>query len=975
MKMKKIFFISIFILSFFCKSLAQQVAIEGTIIDSNGIPVEGALVSDLSNQSVYTFSDEKGGFYLSDLEVKSIKISWKGVYEKNIVIPENGKIGTVVLDNLTTFIDLGKRKTTRELSTQAVTTIKAEEINNNSSFTLQDALWGISPTGIRGDKYEKLLVVDGYPRSWEYLSKQSVESISILKDAAAKALWGARGANGVIVVTTKRGNYKSKEVDIEYTHGGGIPSYLPEMANATTYARAVNEALYYDGLSPRYTNDEIGYFASADSDKDIYPNTDWMGEALRDNTSNNQLNINVRGGMENIRYFSSTNYKNNLGILNPKYATIGDRYSSQIRSYKLSSLMNLDFNFTNSTFVKLNLLALLSENINPRMTNAEIFGSLVEIPSAAFPVKTENNLWGGDLIYQRNPIADFSDRGFNKLNQRMLQADITLTQNLNSVLPGLKAEISIAYDNSVTYSESQAKDYIYEVNQLSWGQKESVEYGEESNLAYSSSLNDQFMQTGLRFNLLYENTFTNGHILHSSATYNQESLVGLGRNNTWKRQYVMGTLGYNIHNRYIVDLVVNYYGTSVLPKGERFTLYPALSGGWIISNEESFNNEKIKFLKLRLSVGQSGLDNLPYELDRQFWEYGGTYYFRDANTAASGIMEGALAAINIKNERATESNIGIDLQLGNRMSINADAFYKRKDNIRVSGAATYSSVLGIEVPNVFEGINDTKGGELSITWQEKQQNSSYYIQGNLTYARTKVIENNEGYQPYDYLYKKGYPFGQFFGLEAVGYFNDFNEIENSPRQMFSDVRPGDIKYKDQNNDGIIDNYDIIANGYSTYLPEIFFGLKLGFSYKNIGLDMILQGVTNYSIILNTPSVYWPLRNNTNISEWYLTDRIRWTEETKNSANLPRLTTLDNSNNFRNSTQWLEDGSYLSLKNINLYYNIPISDIRVFGLQEAQIYLRGNNLLMFDKVKYLTSENLSVGYPNLKSIYMGVRVKF
>lgn len=949
--------------------------IYGIIADQNDKPIKGALVYNADNPSISTISKENGSFILETENCSFIRVNIMDSQIKQIKVPENGYVGTVVLDDNSTIINLGNSFTNKQSKTQAITTIEANEITNNSSFNVKDALLGISPFGFRGVKYNTLIVVDGFPRSWDYLSKESVESISILKDAASTALWGARGANGVVVVTTKRGKYNSKELDVNYTHGIGMPTEIPEMADASIYARALNEALYYDGLPVRFSESEINLFANGQGDQDLYPNVDWMNEGLRNNTHNNQLSINIRGGGDKIRYFSSTNYKNNFGILNPKYTDFDNRYSSQIRSYRLSTQMNLDFNITKTTSARLNLLGYLTENIRPVPENDEIFNKLITVPSASFPIFTENGYWGSNYIFNSNPLADIASKGFSKTNQRLLQADFMLLQNFSNFIPGLSAEIGVAYDNSVNYAESQQKDYIYEVNEKQGSIKNSMIYGTESNLDYSSSLSDQFMATALKFNLKYDKVFENGHNLNAGLLYGQESLVKLGRNNTWKRQNILGTFAYNVNNRYLLDAALNYYGSSVLKKGDRFNLYPALSAGWVISEESFFDIKIIDFLKVRFSIGQSGVDDIPYELDKQFWIAGSSYYFRDANTVSGGTREGPLASPVIKNERVSEANLGVDAKLIDKLSVAIDGFYRRRDNILVSGSATYSSVLGIQVPNVFEGITDIKGGEVSVTWREKKQKFGYYIQGNFTFARTKIIENNEGYKPYDYLYTKGNSFGQFYGLEAIGYFNDFNDISNSPIQVFSEVRPGDIKYRDQNNDNIINEYDIKAFGFSTYLPEIYYGLKLGFNYKNFGLDMIWQGVANYSVVLNTPSVYWPLRNNTNISNWYLTDKIRWTEQTKDVANLPRLTTLDNANNFRNSTQWLEDGAYLSLRNVNLYYNIPVSSLNKAGVDELQVYVRANNVLLFDKIKYLTSENLSVNYPNLRSVYLGFNVKF
>ena len=237
------------------------------------------------------------------------------------------------------------------------------------------------------------------------------------------------------------------------------------------------------------------------------------------------------------------------------------------------------------------------------------------------------------------------------------------------------------------------------------------------------------------------------------------------------------------------------------------------------------------------------------------------------------------------------------------------------------------------------------------------------------------MENGEGYKPYSYLSAKGDPVGQIFGLEAIGYFRDAEDIAKSPTQTFSDVRPGDIKYKDQNNDQKIDDNDRVAIGHSSTIPKLYYGINLGFEYKGFGVDMLFQGVGGYSKMLNVANVYWPLRNNTNISTWYMDDNIRWTEETKDIANLPRLTTLNTSNNFQNSTQWLVNGSYLKLRNLNVYYNLPQQWIKKAKMEACQVFVRANNVFSLDHVKYSNCEDLSVNYPDMLSVYFGFNVKF
>mgnify|MGYP000011900662 FL=1 len=222
---------------------------------------------------------------------------------------------------------------------------------------------------------------------------------------------------------------------------------------------------------------------------------------------------------------------------------------------------------------------------------------------------------------------------------------------------------------------------------------------------------------------------------------------------------------------------------------------------------------------------------------------------------------------------------------------------------------------------------------------------------------------------------KGLAIGQIFGLEAIGYFRDEADIANSPKQQFSEVRPGDVKYKDMNNDGIIDDNDKHAIGYSSSIPEIYCGIRLGFEYKGFGVDALFQGATRFSKMLNTSSVYWPLRNNTNISNWYLHDKIRWTEETKDIANVPRLSTLNNANNFQNSTQWLVNGEYLKLRNLNVYYDLPKNWISKIKLEQCRIFASANNVFSLDHVKYMNCEDFSVNYPDMFSVYFGASIKF
>ncbi len=977
--MKKTIYMLGFVVGLSITANAQKTII-GTVKDQEGNALIGALIYQVGSSSISTRSDVDGAFILETGDCDLIEVNYVDAKSKRIAVPGKGRVNVeIVLDKASAVVNMGNATTTESRRTQAVKMVNSDEIMKNSSLNAADALLGTAPLAIRGQS-SALVIVDGFPRSWEYLVKEEIESVTVLKDAAATALWGARGANGVIVVTTKRGRYNSRQFDVNYTYGIGLPINLPQMADAPSYAKAVNEALTYDGLPLRYDQSAIDAFSSGNGDPDIYPDVDWMKEGLSDYTKTHQLNVSYRGGEENVRYFVSIDYKNDGGILDSRWAEHDDRFSAQLKNVSLSGRLNLDFDVTKTTLAKLTMLARLHEYKRPNYAEASLFRQFVAIPAVSFPIFTQSGVWGSNNIYNTNPIANISGLGYYRNDQRTLQADLRIVQDLSAVTAGLSAEGAIAYDHNGISSETQAKSYLYEVNTLGvdpgTGEsiKNSVRYGEESALAFSSGVASQQRLSGLEFKLAYDRSFDK-HNLNAGVKYRREEITAVGRANQWKRQYVLGTLGYSYHDQYLIDIVVNHYGTSVLAQGDKFRTYPAISAGWVVSKEPFFSSKPFDLLKLRASWGQSGMDDIAYELDKQYWVGGTGYTFKDNNTSAGGTREGPLATDGVEIERATKYNIGLDMGFIEKLLFTVDAFYERHDKMLVSGSAFVSSAIGAPVANVFDGIADAKGLESSLSWSVKDRPFKYYIEGNLTYARTEVIENGEGFKPYDYLRAKGKRYGQFFGLEATGYFNDLNEIDNSPRQKFSDVRPGDIKYRDQNNDEKIDEYDVVANGYSTILPDIYYGIKLGFEYKGFGVDILFQGIANYSVVLNTANVYWPLRNNGNISTWYLDENIRWTEATRTTANLPRLTTLDNANNFRNSTQWLENGSYISLRNLNVFYNLPPSLIEKVGLEKCQVYARANNLFSIDHIKCLNPENLSVGYPDLTSVFLGLNINF
>ena len=881
--------------------------------------------------------------------------------------------------------------------TQAVSIVTAEEIAKNATPNVSNTLYGLLPglsvmqqtgwtddaiTLLRGNK-APLIVVDGFVRPISYLHSAEIESVQVLKDGAASSVWGTRGANGVILITTKRGTYNTKmQIEANYKLGMDFPINQPKFANGYEYAAALNEALYYDGLEPMYTREELDAFKFG-TNRDLYANTDWMREGLRKHTLNNQVDVTFRGGGSKLRYFAMLNYKNDYGILNESYAKYSDRYTAQMRKYELGLRMNVDIDLTSTTLVQFNLFGQLRERKRPNTNEYDLFAGLYNTPSGAFPMITSNGYWGSNDVLKSNPIARIADVGYYKENPRTLQADLRFRQDLSVLTPGLSAEVVFAYDNSAVYAEEGYKKYQYEVNTPYRNvitdkiEKNSKVYGDNSALQVNClNMREQYINANVEGAVRYNRSF-GSHTVNATGAYRLESERGIGRNNAHKRMYLNASAGYSFRDTYLLHLLVNHTGTSVLPEGDKFRTYPAVSAAWVASNEGFLRDHSVlNLLKLRASYGRSGWDNISYELDRQYWTWGGTYWFGEANNESTGMKEDRLAMRNLTLEISDKYNVGVDLQLFHKLSLTADAFMERRNKMLVSGHNTVSSAIGIGVPLQNSGKVEYKGIDLGIDWKDRLgDHFNYYVGGTFNYLKSEVIENGEGYTPWSYLSGKGHAVDQLFGLEAIGYFRNEADIARSPKQMFSDVRPGDIKYKDMNGDNIIDKHDVHAIGYSSTLPEFYYGLKLGFEYKGFGVDALFQGVARYSKMLNTNSVYWPLRNNLNISHWYLHDQIRWTEETKDIATVPRLTTLNNNNNFRDSSQWLVDGSYFKLRNLNVYYNLPMRWISRIKMEQCQLFVRANNVFSIDHVDYLNCEDFSVNYPDMFSLFVGASIKF
>lgn len=884
-------------------------------------------------------------------------------------------------------------------STASTSVITSEEIMKSSALNTSNTLYGLGLglTALQNEGLEfsvnttfnirglgsfynnnPLVLVDGFERPLNTLAKEEIESITILKDAATLAMYGFRGSNGVLLVKTKTGKIGKTNITVSYDQAFLQLRRKPQFVDAETYAKAVNEARKNDGIATdRYTANEIAAFKSGQF-PDYYPNVNWMDEVLKNNAMSNIYNISIDGGSKVVRYNTIINLQSHDSYMKPD--NIVPSFSSQNKYSKLNIRTNLDIQLSKTTNFAVRLLGLISETNRPGTQITDIMPRLYNTPAAAFPVKTSTNEWGGSDTWTNNPVAMIAARGYGKSNARTLLADWTLTQDLSELTKGLSAELSVGFDNSADYWESMTQTYRYQKNTgvissdgTSLTSPVSTLVGTNSSPSYSSSLGSQWRSFGAFGKIQYvrnwENVKTNSQLMFLHDQY-----VGNGQFSTSNRERINLYTHLGFYNRYFVDLSLTGHGSNRLQPGNNMGLFPAVSSAWVLSEESFLKPVKaIDYLKLRASYGVVGNDyTTSNELFKQTYGTGGSYFFTDNYTSTAGMTELRLATTGLTYEKSHKANLGIEGRFFNLIDLTAEVFYDRRTDILVSTSGTISSVLGATASMANDGIIDNKGIEIGLNVNNNKGDFKYKIGAMFTYTKSIVVNRNEGFVPYDYLKQTGRSVNQIFGYEAIGYFKDAADIASSPVHLLSTVMPGDIKFKDQNGDNRINEQDRIALGYNNVSPEIYFSANLSLEYKGIGVDANFQGVGNYTAILNTASMFWPLRNNNNISTYYYQNR--WTPENQNAL-FPRLTTLQNDNNFNTNSLWLRDRSYLKLRTAELYYKLPKQILENTFVSTAKVFVRGMNLFSIDNLKVVDPEAIGTVLPISASVHVGVNVTF
>ncbi len=887
----------------------------------------------------------------------------------------------------------------KQETTASTSTITAEEIMKSSSVNAANSLYGrgLGLTSLQNDGLDydnnttfnirglgslqgnsPMILVDGFERPLSSLVKEEIASITILKDAASLAMYGLRGSSGVILVKTKQGVIGKTQIDFSIDHAFIQPTHKPAFVDGYTYAKSVNEALANDGITtPRYNDNELAAYQSGKF-PDYYPNVNWVDQVLKDNASSNIYNLSIRGGNNKVRYFTVMNLSSHDGMMKPTNNV--DAYSSQFKFSRLNIRTNLDVELSPTTTMSVKLLGALSESNRPGNVVGTIMTSMYNTPSAAFPVKTSTNEWGGSDTWTKNPVAMIAAQGYGKTSSRTLFADWTINQNLSAITEGLSADLSVGFDNYADYWESISQTYRYYKNTAQFNttgdaliNPVSTLVGSNSVPNYSSSLGSQWRHFNAFAKINYDKKWQNIS-LNSSLMFFHDQYVGNGQFSTTNRQRANAYSHIGLYEKYFVDLSITGNGTNRLQTGHNIGVFPAIGSAWVVSKEDFMKDMKaINLLKIRASYGVVGSDyTSSSELYKQTYGTGGSYFFTDNYTSTGGMTELRLATTGLTYEKSHKTNVGLEGRFLNAIDLTAEVFYEKRTDILVSTAGSVSSVIGATASMANDGIVENKGIELGLNINQSVGDFKYNFGGQFTFARSKVVNRNEGFVQYDYLKQTGRPVNQLFGYQDIGYFKDLADIAASPVQLLGTVVPGDIKFADQNNDNKINELDKVALGYNTVLPEIYFSANLNLEYKGLGIDANFQGVGNYTAVLNTTSMFWPLRNNTNLSTYYYENR--WTPDNQNAL-FPRLSTLQNDNNFNTNSVWVRDRSFIKLRTCEIYYKFSEKILEALFISKAKIYVRGMDLFSIDNLKIVDPESYGVAYPTTASLHLGVNIAF
>ena len=818
-------------------------------------------------------------------------------------------------------------------------------------------------------------VIDGFASTqdfFERLTPGEIESIELLKDASATALYGNRAANGVLLVKTRHGQNAPLKIDFGARAGFQQPLRLPQWLGSYDYALLYNEALANEGKAPLYTAYDMQAYRAGDSPM-FHPDINWQDEIMRKASPVYAYHLTASGGGNAVRYLVHFNGVNNIGLLkNPSGVNDFSRKESFSR-YNFRT--NVDILLTERLSASVILGGSIEDKVTPGVTENtwNIIDLASTVPPNAFPVLASATKVGGNAAYS-NPVAELTERGYVSYNGRTAQASIRLTEKLDFITKGLSITGAVSFNNFYKSYSSKTRQYArYSPVKDSSGEISFMQYGEDTALNGDESSSWQWRNIVADAAVSYDRVFSGRHYVNGMMKFDYDEYTVTGTTLPFKNLGFGGRFSYSYSRRYVAEFTFGYRGNDNFPAGSRYGFFPAGALAWVISEEDFLKGSRVvDHLKVKASyglVGNADIGGSRY-MQNQYYNWGGSYWFGSSNSAADTYFEGEKANPFVTWEKDRKLNVGVEARLVKNLYLAFDYFLNHRTGIL---ARPYSSIpdwLGFSKPNMNVGVVDNAGFEAVLGWQESAREFRYKVEASAWYAHNNVVFNSEAPQVWDYRYSTGHIVGQPFALEAIGFFRDYEDIDSSPYQIFGEVVPGDIKYKDQNGDNKIDEDDYIALGY-TSRPELTLALDLGFEYKGFDMKLLFQGAVNRTVYLEGKA-YHAFQNNGKVTGMALG---RWTPETAETASYPRLAPNGNKNNFQYSSFWQRNGNFLKLRSLSVGYTVSVPKMKKAHIDGIRIYLSGTNLFSLDHMDGLCDPEVLYGYPAVRTYNLGFDIKF
>lgn len=1001
---------------------AQSRTITGTVKDEAGLPIVGATILELGTTNG-TITDFDGNFKIN-VNGAVISVGFIGYLTQDIDVSTTSNIDVVLLEDaveLDAVVVVGYGAQKKESVVGAISQVSSEDLLSSPAANVTQALTGKLPgvittqasgapgsddatINIRGratfaGSGEPLVLVDGIERPFSQIAPDDIETISVLKDASATAVYGVRGANGVLLVTTKRGKDQKPEVNVTANFQTQSPTREDSYLNSYESVQLLEEALSNDGLPSQFSSNDIEmYRKSANGELSgveslLYPNVDWYDEVLENSAPAQRYNVSVRGGTKRMRYYVSGEIYNQKGLIKELSEDPYDNTSCP--SYRRFAFRaNMDLFLTKDLTFSVNFGTRFENRRGANTDESGIFYELNHTPGWLFPVKyvVKNGdedmvLYGGSSQYQNNIVALLAKGGYYKSTNTINETNFIVDYDLDWLTEGLSVRGMMSFDYDSYYKSRYHRSFAtYELNDRdNYLSKDAYnKFNADGELSHSNDSPYTEWKLYMEGQINYARRF-GAHDVTAMALYNQNDRR-YKADLAYRYQGIVGRATYGYDDRYLAEVNIGYNGSENFAEGKRFGFFPAFSAGWRISQEEFMQNLSwLTNLKLRGSYGQVGNDGYYVNGVRQRFLYeekwsqiNNDYYF--GSTGQPGIYEAQYPNSDVTWERAHKYNLGLEFGIfDDLITGNLDLFKEEREDI----LTTYlSRPEWVGVVMAAGNIGETKNSGYEIELHHRNTIGAdfrYNLDFTFSHAKNEIVRMDEPELKTDYRKREGQAIDQYFGLVCDGFITEA-DVNNSstPVSTFGTTKVGDLKYRDMNNDGFIDERDETAIGYSN-IPENTYSFGGGMNWKGIGFNILFQGVTKVSRYYDAEAQF-AFVSGGKVKEHHLD---RWNPNKSEAENLasakyPLLHYDSNGDhNQRLNSFFLKNGAYLRLKNIEVSYTLPKAWISRLGMSDCRVYANANNLVTWDKLDDLCDpeSNGSNRYPIMKTMNIGVNIKF